>query len=243
MVVDSNYYFQPYNSFYAVRNSGPLLSFTQWKTTGNDAHTIVDNFKWTAGIDSSKIFLNPTDNTVVQDLLGWKWKDLDGNIVTSLTLQPWTSKIMLRTNVTNVNVTVNAATKCANDAAVTIAATPLQTGTYNYVWTVPAGVTNPGNVQSFSATVAGTYSVTITDQTSGGAGSGSATLTVNPNPAVTVNSSARCSTGAAVTITATPSPAGTYNYAWTVPTGVTSSGNVASFSATGAGTYTVFQQQ
>ncbi|MES2371433.1 MAG: T9SS type A sorting domain-containing protein [Bacteroidota bacterium] len=239
MVVDSNYYFQPYGNIYAYRNPGPLLTFPQWQSTGNDAHTIVDNFKWTAGIDSSKIFLNPTDNAVVQDLLGWKWKDLNGNIVTSLTLQPWTSKIMIRTNVTNVNVTVNAATKCTNDAAVTIAATPLQSGTYNYVWTVPTGATNPGNVQSFPATVAGTYSVTITDQTSGGAGSASATLTVSPSPAVTVNSPARCSTGAAITITATPSPAGAYNYTWTVPAGVTSSGNVASFSATVAGTYTV----
>jgi parallel beta-helix repeat protein len=239
VVIDSNYYFQPYNNLYSSRNSGPLLTFSQWKTTGNDAHTTVDNFKWTAGVDSSRIFLNPTDNTVVQDLLGWKWKDLDGNIVTSLTLQPWTSKIMMRTNVTNVNVTVNTATKCANDAAVTMAATPLQTGTYNYVWTVPSGVTNPGNVQSFSATVAGTYSVTITDQTSGGTGSGSGTLTVNTNPTVTVNSPAKCSTGAGVTITATPSPAGTYNYAWTVPAGVTNPGNVASFSVTVAGTHTV----
>ncbi|MDB5211020.1 MAG: Right-handed parallel beta-helix repeat-containing protein [Sediminibacterium sp.] len=239
VVIDSNYYFQPYNTLYASRNSGPLLTFPQWKNTGNDAHTIVDNFKWATGIDSSKIFLNPTDNAVVQDLLGWKWKDLDGNIVTSLTLQPWTSKIMIRTNVTNVNVTVNAVTKCANDAAVTIAATALQSGTYSYVWTVPSGVTNPGNVQSFSATVAGTYGVTITDQSSGGAGSGSAILTVNPNPAVTVNSPARCSAGAAVSITATPSPAGTYNYAWTVPAGVTGPGNVASFSVTVAGTHTV----
>ena len=184
VVIDSNYYFQPYNTLYALRNPGPLLTFPQWQSTGNDPHTLVDNFKWATGIDSSKIFLNPTDNTVTQDLLGWKWKDLSGNIVTSLTLQPWTSKIMIRTNVANVNVSVNSVTKCANDAAVTVAATPLQTGTYNYVWTVPAGATNPGNVQSFSATVAGTYSVTITDKTSLGAGSGSGTLTVNASPAV-----------------------------------------------------------
>lgn len=187
-VIDSNYYFQPYNTFYAIRSTGPgstiaKYTFPQWQSTGNDTRTIIDNFKWATGIDSSMIFLNPTDNAVTQDLLGWKWKDLDGNIVTSLTLQPWTSKIMIRTNVTNVSVTVNSATKCATDAAVTIAATPLQTGTYNYVWTVPSGVTNPGNVKSFSATVAGTYSVTITDQTSGGTGSGSGTLTVNPVPA------------------------------------------------------------
>ncbi|MFD3000246.1 T9SS type A sorting domain-containing protein, partial [Pontibacter toksunensis] len=47
---------------------------------------------------------------------------------------------------------------------VTITASP--TGglaPYTYVWTVPAGAANPGNVASFDATVAGRYSVVVTD--------------------------------------------------------------------------------
>jgi hypothetical protein len=81
-------------------------------------------------------------------------------------------------------VLVNSPVKCASDPAVTITATPTpSTGTYSYVWTVPQGASDPGNVASFSATVGGTYSVVATRL--GCSGSGSGTLTVNPNPNIT----------------------------------------------------------
>ena len=135
-------------------------------------------------------------------------------------------------------VTVNSPTVCEGTAA-TITATPGTAGTYNYAWTVPAGVTNPGNVPSFTSTVAGTYSVVITNTTTNCASaSANGTLTVNPLPTVTVNSPTVCE-GTAATITATPGTAGTYNYAWTVPAGVTNPGNVPSFTSTVAGTYSV----
>ncbi|WP_170066871.1 T9SS type A sorting domain-containing protein [Flavobacterium granuli] len=139
----------------------------------------------------------------------------------------------------NPTVTVNSPTKCASDSAVTITATPSPTGSYNYAWTVPAGVTPPGNVASFSSSIAGVYSVIITNPTTSCTGSGSGTLTVNSNPTVTVNSPTKCASDPAVTITATPSPAGSYNYAWTVPVGATAPGNVASFTSSVAGTYSV----
>jgi hypothetical protein len=50
-------------------------------------------------------------------------------------------------------VTVNSSTVCAGTAA-TITATPGEPGTYTYVWTVPAGVPDPGSVASFTSTVA-----------------------------------------------------------------------------------------
>jgi hypothetical protein len=103
---------------------------------------------------------------------------------------------------------------------------------------VPNGVTNPGNVASFSASVAGSYGVTVTNG-SGCSGKNSGTLTVNPNPTVTVNSPTVCASALPATITASPSPAGSYTYVWTVPNGVTNPGNVASFSATVAGNYGV----
>ena len=135
-------------------------------------------------------------------------------------------------------VTVNSSTVCEGTAA-TITATPGQAGTYSYAWTVPAGVTNPGNVASFTSTVAGTYSVVITNTTTTCvSASASGTVTVDPLPTVTVNSSTVCE-GTAATITATPGQAGTYSYAWTVPAGVTNPGNVASFTSTAAGTYSV----
>jgi hypothetical protein len=45
----------------------------------------------------------------------------------------------------------------------TVSATPSPAGTYSFTWTVPSGVTAPGNVQSFSTGVAGQYSVVVTN--------------------------------------------------------------------------------
>lgn len=59
-----------------------------------------------------------------------------------------------------IGVTVNNSTVCAGDTA-TVTATPTIPGTYNYVWTVPPGFPNPGNVASFTTTTAGTYTVVI----------------------------------------------------------------------------------
>lgn len=58
------------------------------------------------------------------------------------------------------------------------------------------------------------------------------------NTTVTVNNAAICPSQAA-TVTATPGSPGSYSYAWTVPAGVPNPGNVASFSTTTPGTYSV----
>ena len=57
-------------------------------------------------------------------------------------------------------VTVNSSTICLGSST-TVTATPAVPGNYNYVWTVPAGATNPGNVASFTTNVIGNYSVVI----------------------------------------------------------------------------------
>jgi hypothetical protein len=100
--VDSNYYFNPYDSIYALRSgvTSQRFKFHEWIATGNDSNTIINHFMWPDNFDSSKLFINPTDNIVTQDLLGYLWWDLDSNLVTSLTLQPWTSKILIRANAT-----------------------------------------------------------------------------------------------------------------------------------------------
>ncbi|MBS7786216.1 gliding motility-associated C-terminal domain-containing protein [Flavobacterium sp. CYK-55] len=135
-------------------------------------------------------------------------------------------------------VTVNSPSVCAGQTA-TVTATPGEPGTFSYAWTVPAGFTNPGNVASFSTTVAGNYSVVITNTvTTCSSVSVTGVVTINPLPTVTVNIPPICP-GESATVTATPNPAGVYSYVWTVPSGVANPGNVASFSANVAGTYSV----
>lgn len=83
-------------------------------------------------------------------------------------------------------VTVNSAAVCSG-ADATITATPGTAGTYSYVWTVPVGATNPGNVASFTSGVAGTYSVVITNTVTGcGSASASGTVTVNAAPTLVI---------------------------------------------------------
>ena len=135
-------------------------------------------------------------------------------------------------------VAVNSPSVCFGASAVVIA-TPSPAGTYSYVWTVPSGATNPGNVATFNTSVAGTYSVIITNITTNCASeSASGTVTINPLPTVTVNNASVCP-GEEATITATPTPAGNYTYLWTVPLGVTQPGDVASFITATPGTYSV----
>jgi gliding motility-associated-like protein len=135
-------------------------------------------------------------------------------------------------------VTVNNSTVCQGQTA-TVTATPGDSNTYSYVWSVPVGVADPGNVASFTTTIAGTYSVVITNTaTSCVSNSASGTVTVNPNPTATVNSPIVCQ-GQNATVTATPTDPGTYSFVWTVPTGVTNPGNVATFTTSVAGTYSV----
>lgn len=93
-------------------------------------------------------------------------------------------------------VTVNSSAICAGTTA-TITATPGAAGTYNYVWTVPAGATNPGNVASFTSGIAGTYSVIITNTiTNCGSASASGTVTINAAPNLVItNPAVVCGTG------------------------------------------------
>ncbi|HMP87849.1 MAG TPA: gliding motility-associated C-terminal domain-containing protein, partial [Lacibacter sp.] len=64
-------------------------------------------------------------------------------------------------------------------------------------------------------------------------------IIVNPNPTVTVQTPPPACETQPATVTAVPGTPGAYNYFWTVPAGATSPGDVASFSATRPGTYTV----
>jgi gliding motility-associated-like protein len=94
---------------------------------------------------------------------------LDNTATTTYTFTPDTGQCALVTTLTiivnpNLVVTVNNPTVCAGSSA-TVTATPAVPGNYSYTWTVPALASNPGNVASFSTTIAGTYSVVINQVT------------------------------------------------------------------------------
>ncbi len=90
----------------------------------------------------------------------------------------YSMEVMLA-NVTNT-VTVNSPILCPGNTA-TITASNSIPGTYSYVWTVPPGVTDPGNVASFTTNVAGTYTVIVTNVNSGiSAPAASGTVTALP---------------------------------------------------------------
>ena len=83
-----------------------------------------------------------------------------------------------------------------------------------------------------------TYTVTGTDGL-GCSATQNATITVNALPTVSLGNASFC-TGATATLNASASPAGSYTYHWTVPTGATPPGDVASFSTSTAGNYKVY---
>lgn len=91
---------------------------------------------------------------------------LDNTQTATYTFTPDTGQCALTTTLTiTVNprseVTVNSPSFCPGSTA-TVTATPTIPGAYDYVWTVPAGATDPGNVASFVTSVPGTYTVVIT---------------------------------------------------------------------------------
>jgi hypothetical protein len=98
-------------------------------------------------------------------------------------------------------VSVNSPQVCPG-AGASITATVSPAGTYTYSWTVPTGAANPGNNPSFTATVPGTYSVTVTGQ-GGCTASASGTLTVTPLAAVTADDKSVC-TNSSVALTGQP---------------------------------------
>ncbi|WP_205514036.1 beta strand repeat-containing protein, partial [Longitalea arenae] len=138
-------------------------------------------------------------------------------------------------------VTVNSPTVCAGTPA-TITATPGEPGTYSYAWTVPSGVPDPGNVASFTSTVAGTYSVVITNTATGcGSASASGTVTVNELPVCSITGNDNMCPGSTNTYSG---PSGMSTYSWSISgnatiTGAANGQTVSVLANNSCGTFTL----
>lgn len=91
---------------------------------------------------------------------------LNAGVYTDFNFNVNSCNTLLNTSITLVDpglpvVTVNSSVICAAGTA-TVTATPAIPGDYTYVWTVPAGFPNPGNVASFTTSIPGDYTVVIT---------------------------------------------------------------------------------
>ncbi len=98
-IIDSNYYFQPYNAAkYALIMPSTDYTFLQWKTTGLDQNTKRSFVNWTLPTSHDTLIMNQTDNIVTINLGTSKYLDLDSNVVCgNIILQPYTSKILIKT--------------------------------------------------------------------------------------------------------------------------------------------------
>ena len=129
----------------------------------------------------------------------------------------------------NPVVTLNSATRCSNGDPVTLTASPASSGSYQYTWTVPTNVVNPGNQATIQTNTGGNYSVVITNSTTGCASQPAiGTVTVYTSPVVSIPDAFALPSGTvantvyigytpASSITLTPSVAAataSYDYAW-----------------------------
>jgi hypothetical protein len=107
-----------------------------------------------------------------------------------------------------------------------------------YNWAGPntySNATQNPTISSATTAMGGTYTVTVS-LANNCTTTAQTLVVVNANPTVDVTCSNICP-GSTTTVTATPNPLGTYSYAWTVPSGASDPGNVASFSTGITGTY------
>jgi hypothetical protein len=129
----------------------------------------------------------------------------------------------------NPTVTVNSPVICASIGSAVITATPSPAGIYSYAWTVPQGATDPGNVASFTASVAGTYKVVISVESVCTA-TASGTLIINPLPTATISGTQSICYNGSATLSVALTGAMPWKYQWSDDNGATTHEVIASTS-------------
>ncbi|MFY7884319.1 MAG: beta strand repeat-containing protein, partial [Dolichospermum sp.] len=151
-----------------------------------------------------------------------------------------TSTVAVSSSTDVPQATVNAITNsitCTN-SVVAIGVTLSNTDPVSYTWTGP-GIAGTNNTASTTATVAGTYSVTITNTVSNCQSVFNVVVPTNTNNPVTTASSSNTITCSTTSITVSATPTGTnYGYAWSGP-GTITNGTTANPGVNVGGTYTV----
>ncbi|AEE51239.1 PKD domain-containing protein [Haliscomenobacter hydrossis] len=127
-------------------------------------------------------------------------------------------------------ISLSNAEVCAGTPA-TLSVSGAPASGVSYSWTVPSGASNPGNIASFSTLIAGTYTVTMTDN-EGCAVSATASVNVIPFPEVQITGGEINCYGLSTTLTATGGQA----YLWSTGSTTTS---IAINQPTQTATYTV----
>ena len=151
-----------------------------------------------------------------------------------------TSTVAVSSSTDVPQATVNAITNsitCTN-SVVAIGVTLSNTDPVSYTWTGP-GISGTNNTASTTATVAGTYSVTITNTVSNCQSVFNVVVPTNTNNPITTASSSNTITCSTTSITVSATPTGTnYGYAWSGP-GTITNGTTANPGVNVGGTYTV----
>jgi len=145
-----------------------------------------------------------------------------------------TAKITVNARPVVTNVTGGELT--CTTTSVTVQATASPGTGVTYTWTVPSGVTNPGNVASFSATVAGTYKVKVKNNTTGCESDEASTTVTEDKNVETITATGGTLTCSISSVTLKASGNGT-KYEWGL--GGTKVGEGKELAVTAKGTYTV----
>jgi gliding motility-associated-like protein len=158
------------------------------------------------------------------------------NVADALTGCNTTTTLTVGTTTASANFTATVSGSLTCTGNVTLTATPSSTNAVTYSWNGPSSFTS--TAQSPTTTVAGDYTISVTDIASGCSSTSTITVgtnTVGPNLTAVTSGSLGCATS--VTLTASTTGTNTLTYTWSGPSSFTSA--VQSPTTSVAGDYTV----